>query len=60
MKRTSSSQGLARSRHRIPNAKFDGASPHADTHGGHVDEMKDSGRLLIVIMPLRHGTDESN
>lgn len=26
------------------NPKFDGAKPDADTHGSHVDEMKESGR----------------
>lgn len=30
--------------HRILDPKIDGASPHADTHGGHADEMKESGR----------------
>lgn len=39
--------------------KFDGAKPHADTHGGHADEMKESDRQLIVIMSPRHRTDET-
>ena len=54
---TNSSHGLAQSRHRIPDPKFDGANPHADTHGGRAEKMKESGRWLIVIMSPRHSTD---